>query len=173
VKFFYLLILALVPFAGWAGDLPADMDLGIPYQKEALANSLRCLETTRGDDERIARSRNFVAENLAYFGDAQAAIALLRGSRPHYHVPSGCVDAAMVFLGHGQHNAVHHLLGLALVMLTSSVNVFAGEASFTAKIMGKEPTKLMGVRSVIGLYDSLATKAGLKTIGPLAAINKV
>jgi hypothetical protein len=117
MKFFYLFLLFWRPFAGWAYELPADVDLGIPFQKEALANSLRCLETIRGDEERIARTRIFVAENLAYFGDEQAAITLLRGSRPHYHVPSGCVDSAMVFLGHGQRNAVRQLLNLALDLL--------------------------------------------------------
>ena len=121
MKYFYVLISTLIPLAGWAGDLPADVDFAVPYQKEALVNSLRCLETTRGDEERIARIRNFAAENLAYFGDEQGAIALLRGSRPHYHVPSGCVDAAMVFLGHGQHNAVQQLLGLALDLLPFAV----------------------------------------------------
>jgi hypothetical protein len=117
MKFFYLFLLFWRPFAGWAYDLPADVDLGMPFQKEALANSLRCLETILGDEERIARTRIFVAENLAYFGDEQAAITLLRGSRPHYHVPSGCVDSAMVFLGHGQRNAVRQLLNLALDLL--------------------------------------------------------
>ena len=117
MKLFYLLLVGWVPWTGWCADLPADMDLGIPYQKEALANSLRCLETIRGDEERIARTRNFAAENLAYFGDEQAAIALLRASQPHYQVPSGCVDAALVFLGHGQRNAVRQLLGLSLDLL--------------------------------------------------------
>ena len=117
MNYFCHFILALMPLAGWAGDFPVDVDLAVPYQKEALVNSLRCLETTRGDEERIARIRNFAAENLAYFGDEQAAINLLRGSRPHYHVPSGCVDAAMVLLGHGQQNSVHQLLGLALDLL--------------------------------------------------------
>jgi len=117
MKLFCLLLVGWVPWAGWSADLPSDVDLGIPYQKEALANSLRCLETIRGDEERIARTRNFAAENLAYFGDEQAAIALLRASRPHYHVPSGCVDAALVFLGHGQRNAVRQLLALSLDLL--------------------------------------------------------
>ena len=117
MKLFYLLLVGWVPWAGWCADLPADMDLKIPYQKEALANSLRCLETIRGDEERIARTRNFAAENLAYFGDEEAAIALLRASRPHYHVPSGCVEAALVFLGHGQRNAVRQLLSLSLDLL--------------------------------------------------------
>lgn len=109
-----------MPWAGWTADLSPDVDLGIPYQKEALANSLRCLETIRGDEERIARTRNFAAENLAYFGDEQAAVALLRASRPHYQVPSGCVDAAMVLLGHGQRKAVRQLLALALDLLPSA-----------------------------------------------------
>jgi len=117
MKLFLYLLLVSMPWAGWSADLPSDVDLGIPYQKEALANSLRCLETIRGDEERIARTRNFAAENLAYFGDEQAAIALLRASRPHYHVPSGCVDAALVFLGHGQRNAVRQLLALSLDLL--------------------------------------------------------
>jgi hypothetical protein len=114
VKLFLFLLLLAMPWAGRGADLSPDVDLGIPYHKEALANSLRCLETIRGDEERIARTRNFAAENLAYFGDEQAAVALLRASRPHYRVPSGCVEAAMVFLGHGQRNAVRQLLGLSL-----------------------------------------------------------
>ena len=117
MKLFLYLLLVSMPWAGWSADLPSDVDLGIPYQKEALANSLRCLETIRGDEERIARTRNFAAENLAYFGDEQAAMALLRSSRPHYQVPSGCVDAALVFLGHGQRSAVRQLLALSLDLL--------------------------------------------------------
>ena len=117
MKCFYIFLLAWMRWTGSATEFPADVDLGIPYQKEALTNSLRCLETIRGDEERIARARNFVAENLAFFGDEKAAISLLRASRPHYHVPSGCVDAAMVFLGHGQRSAVRQLLALALDLL--------------------------------------------------------
>ena len=117
MKLFLYLLLVSMPWAGWSVDLPSDVDLGIPYQKEALANSLRCLETIRGDEERIARTRNFAAEDLAYFGDEQAAMALLRSSRPHYQVPSGCVEAALVFLGHGQRSAVRQLLALSLDLL--------------------------------------------------------
>ena len=54
MKFFHLFLLLWLPWAGWAADLPADVDLGIPYQKEALANSVRCLETIRGDEKRIS-----------------------------------------------------------------------------------------------------------------------
>ena len=107
----------LLPLRGLTADSSSSVDLGIACQKEALANSLRCLETIQGDGERIARTRNFVAENLAYFGNEEMAISVLRASRPHYRIPSGCVDAAMVFLGHGQRSAVRQLLGLALDLL--------------------------------------------------------
>ena len=64
MKFFHLFLLFWMPFAVWAGDLPADVDLGISYHKEALTNSLRCLETIRGDEYRTALTRIWVAENL-------------------------------------------------------------------------------------------------------------
>ena len=117
MQVFIIPLVAWLLCSGWAAGLPADVDLTIPHQKEALVNSLRCLETIRGDEERIARTRNFVAENLAYFGDEQAAMAVLRGSPPHYLVPSGCVDAAMLLLGHGQIQSTRELLSLALDLL--------------------------------------------------------
>jgi hypothetical protein len=120
MKFLYFL-LVLMPWAGWAAEQSVGVDVGFPYQKEALANSLRCLETIRGDDERIARTRNFVAENLAYFGDVEAATNLLRTSCQSYPLPSGCLDAAMAFLGHGQRQAVQQLLGLSLDLLPYAV----------------------------------------------------
>ena len=104
-----------------ASDQPADVQLVIPYQKQALANSMRCLETSDGDYERIAKLRNWVAENLAYFGDENAAISTLRSTKSHYHVPFGCVDTAMTFLGHGQRHAVAELLSMALDALPYAV----------------------------------------------------
>jgi hypothetical protein len=89
----------------------------IPYEKRALEYSLRCLETIRGDDERIATTRNWVAENLAYFGDHQLGISVLRGSAPHYRVPSGCVDTAVAALGNNDREAVHLFLDLGLSVL--------------------------------------------------------
>ena len=70
-----------MPWAGWAADLPADVDLGIPYQKEALANSLRCLETIRGDEYRKALE-NVLDNYLNYYivdnvAEAAHAIQLL------------------------------------------------------------------------------------------------
>ena len=89
----------------------------IPYEKRALQYSLRCLETIRGDEERIASTRNWVAENLAYFGDHQLGISVLRGTTPHYRVPSGCADSAIVALGNNDHEAVHLFLDLGLDVL--------------------------------------------------------
>jgi hypothetical protein len=104
-----------------ASEQPADVKLVIPYEKQALANSMRCLETSDGDYERIAKLRNWVAENLAYFGDEIAAISTLRSTKSHYHVPFGCVDTAMTFLGHGQRHAVAELLSMALDVLPYAV----------------------------------------------------
>ena len=89
----------------------------IPYEKRALEYSLRCLETIRGDEERIASTRNWVAENLAYFGDHQLGISVLRGTTPHYRVPSGCADSAIVALGNNDREAVHLFLELGLDVL--------------------------------------------------------
>ena len=90
----------------------------IPNEKRAVEYSLRCLESIRGDDERIASTRNWVAENLAYFGDHQLGISVLRGSAPHYRVPSGCVDTAVAALGNNDREAVHLFLDLGLDVLT-------------------------------------------------------
>jgi hypothetical protein len=89
----------------------------IPYEKRALEYSLRCLETIRGDEERIATTRNWVAENVTYFGDHQLGISVLRGTTPHYRVPSGCVDTAVVALGNNDREAVHLFLELGLDVL--------------------------------------------------------
>ena len=89
----------------------------IRYQKDAAVNSLRCLDTSRGDEERIAKLRNWVAENLSDLGDIQGAISTLKGTKPHYHVPFGCVDSATILLGHGQFTAVRDLLSLSIDLL--------------------------------------------------------
>jgi len=58
-----------------------------------------------------------VAENLVYFGDHQLGISVLRGSAPHYRVPSGCVDTAVAALGNNDREAVHLFLELGLNVL--------------------------------------------------------
>ena len=91
------------------------------YQKDAAVNSLRCLETSRGDEERIAKLRNWVAENLCQLCDVEGAISTLKGTKPHYHVPFGCVDSAAILLGQGQFTAVRDLLSLSIDLLPYAV----------------------------------------------------
>ncbi len=107
---FYFALFALAS----AGEKGA---LEIPCEKKAVDSSLRCLETIRGDEERIASTRNWVAENLTFFGNEQLSISVLHDSKPHYRVPSGCVDSAIVALGNNDREAVHRLLELGLDML--------------------------------------------------------
>ena len=109
-------IIILSSFWAFASPEAAER-LEIPCEKRALEYSLRCLETIRGDEERIASTRNWVAENLAYFGDDQLGISVLRGSTPHYRVPSGCVDTAVAALGNNDREAVHLFLDLGLDVL--------------------------------------------------------
>jgi len=116
-----LLMPLMLVFSVSASDEHTDVQLVIPCQKQALANSMRCLETSNGDYERIAKLRNWVADNLAYFGNGVGALSILRGTRPHYHVPTGCVDAAVTLLGHPQKDGVKDLLSLALEALPYAV----------------------------------------------------
>ena len=129
MKFLYFL-LVWMPWAGWAVELSAGVDLRIPCQKEALANSLRCLETIRGDDERIARTRCFIAENLAYLGLGQQSLSVLATSQANYRIPSGCVDTAMVCLGLGDSNTVKQTLNLGLDLLPYAVGRGADVVQF-------------------------------------------
>jgi hypothetical protein len=129
MKFLYFLLI-LMPWAGLAAEQSAGVEEGIPYQKEALANSLRCLETIRGDDERIARTRCFIAENLAYLGLGQQSLSVLATSQANYRIPSGCVDTAMVSLGLGDSNSVKKLLTLGLDVLPFAVGRGADVVQF-------------------------------------------
>ena len=118
---FFVLVLALSQIICRASELSPSESMPIRYQKDAAVNSLRCLETSRGDEERIAKLRNWVAENLSYFGDVPGAISTLRGTQAHYHVPFGCVESAITFLGYGQTSAVRDLLSLSLDLLPYAV----------------------------------------------------
>jgi hypothetical protein len=122
------------------------MDLGIPYQREALANSLRCLETIRGDDYRTALTRIWVAENLGFLGDQDEAIRVLRGSAPHYLIPYGCVETALVLLGHGQNQAVRQLISLGLDFLPYTVGRGGDLVQF----------QLLKIATVVGDEESVA-----------------
>ena len=118
--------------AAHAAELPADIDLPIAYQKEALGNSLRCLDTIKGDDYRIALTRIWVSENLAYLGDEDAAVKVLRASAPHYVIPYGCVESALTLLAHGQNRAVRQLLELAIDLLPFTASVGGEEVQLQA-----------------------------------------
>ena len=118
---FFVLVLALSQITCRASELSPSESMPIRYQKDAAVNSLRCLETSRGDEERIAKLRNWVAENLSDLGDIQGAISTLKGTKPHYHVPFGCVDSAIILLGQGQFSAVRDLLSLSLDLLPYAV----------------------------------------------------
>ena len=131
MKFLYFL-LVWMPLAGWTADLSTDIDLGIPYQKEALANSLRCLETIKGDDYRTSLTRIWVSENLAYLGDEVAVVRVLKASSPHYVIPYGCVEAGLTLLGHGQQRAVRQLLELLIEILPLAAGRGGEEAQFQA-----------------------------------------
>jgi hypothetical protein len=111
------LFTGFIQFAHSASELPVIEDMPILYQKEAVVNSLRCLKSSSGDEERIAKLRNWVAENLSYLGDVQGAMSTLKGTKPHYHVPFGCVDSAITLLGHGQLSAVRELLSMSIDLL--------------------------------------------------------
>jgi hypothetical protein len=62
-----------------------------------------------------------VAENLGFLGDQDEAIRILRGSGPHYLISYGCVETALVLLGHGQNQAVRQLISLGLDFLPFTV----------------------------------------------------
>jgi hypothetical protein len=115
-----ILLSAFIQSACGASELPA-VHKPEQYQKDAVINSHRCLDTSRGDEERIAKLRNWVADNLSDLGDVQGAISTLKGTKPHYHVPFGCVDSATILLGHGQFTAVRDLLTLSVDLLPYAV----------------------------------------------------
>lgn len=118
---FFVLVLALSQIICRASELSPGESMPNRYQKDAAVNSLRCLETSRGDEERIAKLRNWVAENLCQLCDVEGAISTLKGTKPHYHVPFGCVDSAAILLGQGQFTAVRDLLSLSIDLLPYAV----------------------------------------------------
>jgi len=107
--------------AACSADRNYGADLKVPHQKEALANALRCLEAIHGDDYRTALTRIWVAENLAYLGNQDQSVGILRGSGSHYLISYGCVETAMVLLGYGQDHAVRQTISLGLDFLPQTV----------------------------------------------------
>jgi len=97
--------------------LVASPDESPKYPKEALVNSLRCLETIQGDQTRISITRNWVAENLVELREPDMSIAILKKSPPHYLVPFGCVDSGTLSIRYGDTQSVQKLINLASDLL--------------------------------------------------------
>jgi len=91
--------------------------LNVDYQHEALSSSFRCMRTIRGDETRIALTQNFVSENLCYLNLPKQAYAALKESAPHYALPFGCAESALIMLGKGDLAAVHDMISLGLDLL--------------------------------------------------------
>lgn len=127
----HLILVFLASFIFEAAKAKAEIPAAqISDSREALANARRCLETIKGDEERIADVRNWVAENLSYLGEVESAYSLLQATRPHYHVPFGCIDVSVSLLGQGQASAVPKFLNLALEKLIYAVGHGAELAQF-------------------------------------------
>ena len=80
-------------------------------------NSLRCMETIHGDEYRTALTQIFVAQNLAYFKKADKAQEVLRAFPPHYAIPYGCVDSALILMGYGEKKGALDLVSLGIELL--------------------------------------------------------
>ena len=117
MKLFSFLLTILLPLAGWSENQRAGLEFCPPHHKLALENSLRCLETIRGDDYRTALTRIWAAENIAYLGDQKKAVAILRESTPHYLIPYGCVETGLVQVGHAHIKEARELISLGIEFL--------------------------------------------------------
>ena len=75
------------------------------------------METIHGDEYRTALTQIFVAQNLAYFKKADKAQEVLRELHPHYAIPYGCVDSALILMGYGQKKGALDLVSLGIELL--------------------------------------------------------
>jgi hypothetical protein len=75
------------------------------------------METIHGDEYRTALTQIFAAQNLAYFKKAEMAQKVLRKSHPHYAIPYGCVDSALILMGYGEKKGAHDLVSLGIELL--------------------------------------------------------
>jgi tetratricopeptide (TPR) repeat protein len=75
------------------------------------------METIHGDEYRTALTQIFVAQNLAYFKKADKAQEVLRAFNPHYAIPYGCVDSALILMGYGEKKGVLDLVSLGIDLL--------------------------------------------------------
>jgi tetratricopeptide (TPR) repeat protein len=75
------------------------------------------METIHGDEYRTALTQIFVAQNLAYFKKAEKAQEVLRSFNPHYAIPYGCVDSALILMGYGEKKGALDLVSLGIDLL--------------------------------------------------------
>jgi hypothetical protein len=75
------------------------------------------METIHGDEYRTALTQIFVAQNLAYFKKADKALEVLRAFHPHYAIPYGCVDSALILVGYGEKKGALDLVSLGIELL--------------------------------------------------------
>jgi hypothetical protein len=75
------------------------------------------METIHGDEYRTALTQIFVAQNLAYFKKAEKAQEVLRAFHPHYAIPYGCVDSALILMGYGEKKGALDLVSLGIELL--------------------------------------------------------
>jgi tetratricopeptide (TPR) repeat protein len=75
------------------------------------------METIHGDEYRTALTQIFVAQNLAYFKKADKAQEVLRAFNPHYAIPYGCVDSALILMGYGEKKGALDLVSLGIDLL--------------------------------------------------------
>jgi len=75
------------------------------------------METIHGDEYRTALTQIFVAQNLAYFKMADKAEEVLRSFHPHYAIPYGCVDSALILMGYGEKKGGLDLVSLGIELL--------------------------------------------------------
>lgn len=105
-----------LPYCAFSQPVKMGLD-SIPCQEQALTNALRCMETIRGDEYRTALTQIFVAQNLAYFKKAETVQKVLRTSHPHYAIPYGCVDSALMLMGYGEKKVALDLVSLGIELL--------------------------------------------------------
>ena len=105
-----------LPYCAFSQPVKMGLD-SIACQDRALTNSLRCMETIHGDEYRTSLTQIFVAQNLAYFKKADKAQEVLRAFHPHYAIPYGCVDSALILMGYGQKKGALDLVSLGIELL--------------------------------------------------------
>jgi len=113
---YFVLSLVAVPYCAFSQPVKKGID-SIPCQERALTNSLRCMETIHGDEYRTALTQIFVAQNLAYFKKADKALEVFRAFHPHYAIPYGCVDSALILVGYGEKKGALDLVSLGIELL--------------------------------------------------------